>query len=345
MIAVIIAGGSGTRLWPLSTHNHPKQLLKVDNDPNSLLQNTYARAKRLADTVYVLPEKRLNDVIQEQIPDLTDETLIAEPALRGTGTCLVGGLAHVAKRHDADEPVVILWTDHYIRDLEGFVHSFEVAAQASRDTGRVVLVGIEPTYASTGVGYIEKGDLLSDKAFVFNVKQFKEKPELKLAQDFVRSGNYLWNAGYAVGSVNTFTKAMQSYAPELYGQYQQLLATKTAEEHRQVYLGLETQNMEKSFTERVPDLLVVPATFDWMDIGSFKDLAQLVDADDKGNYTKGSVEIEEVTNSFIHNDGDKPVAVIGLDNIVVVNTEHGILVAPKDRSQEVGVISKRLNDS
>lgn len=342
MIVAIIAGGSGSRLWPLSTHNYPKQLLKINGEKNSLLQNTYNRAKLLSDTVYVLPETRLVDQVKKQLPELTDETLIVEPALRGTASAVAAVLAHIAERHDIDEPVAILWADHYIRDYDGFAHSFKVGAAMSQREKRIVLVGVEPTYPATGFGYIEKGNVLDEEAYVFNVESFKEKPAFDLAQQYLATGNYLWNAGYAIGSISTFEKEMASHAPYLLEGYKSLRNAQNIQEYNEIYLAFENNTIDRALMEKIEDLLVVPAAFDWIDLGSFSDLSKVVSSDEAGNYMQGNIGTEAVQNSFIHNAEDKPVVVIGLDNIVVVNTPEGILVAPKDMSQKVGDVSKRF---
>lgn len=342
MIAVIIAGGSGTRLWPLSTHDYPKQLLRINGDEHSLLQNTYARAQQLADTVYVLPETRLREQVIKQLPTLKPDHLIIEPALRGTASCVLAALARISRDHDPEEPIAFLWADHYIRDIAGYLHSFQVASKTSRTTGRVVLVGVEPDYPATGFGYVEKGELLKGGDFVFNVNSFKEKPSYEVAQEYVRSGNYLWNAGYMVGSLTAFTQTMHRYTPDLYEQYERLRTAPSEAVYRERYLQLKTIAIDYAFMEKVPNLLVVPANFDWIDLGSFADVHKIVNHDGHGNHVQGRVELDEVENSFIQNQSEKPLVVIGLDNVVVVNSPHGILVTRKDLSQRVGSISKRL---
>jgi len=342
MIVVIIAGGSGTRLWPLSTPSYPKQLLKVNGESRSLLQNTFDRAKRLTETVYVMPESRLVEHVKEQLPELPEDRLIVEPALRGTASCVAAALALIGKNHDQTEPIAFLWADHYIRDVQGFAHSFRVAADVSAREKRIVLVGIEPDTPATGFGYIEKGELLDEQSFVFNVQAFKEKPTYDVARQYLKSGNYLWNAGYAVGSVETFTKSMQAHGPDLYDKFIQLQQASSSEEYARIYEGFESVAIEYALTEKVPDLLMVPASFDWLDLGSFGDLYKVADLDEQGNDVQGMVELEGVNNSLVHNQEDKPVVVIGLDNITVVNTPDGILVVPKDLSQKVGEVSKRL---
>jgi mannose-1-phosphate guanylyltransferase len=341
MIAVIIAGGSGTRLWPLSTPDYPKHLLKVDSDPKSLLQNTYARASKLADSVYVISEAGHIHHVKGQLSELAEDHFIAEPARRGTASCIIAALTRIAAKHDANEPIAFMAADHFVRDTGGFVQSFKIAGQASQQHGRLVLVGVEPDYPATGLGYIQKDGLLENGAIVYNVHSFKEKPDYNTAQDYVRSGNYLWNCSYFIASLSTFKKIMEAHAPEWFANYQKL-AQASADNFDETYLTFENLSIDYALIEKVPDLLVVPASFDWLDLGSFNDLYKVVSRNEEGNHMSGKIEIDDVENSFIQNHEEKPVAVIGLDNVVVVNTPAGILVARKDMSQKVGDISKRF---
>jgi mannose-1-phosphate guanylyltransferase/mannose-6-phosphate isomerase len=330
-------------LWPLSTSAYPKHLLKVNGDDKSLLQNTYERAKAIADHVYVITESGHAHHIKDQLPELTDDNFVVEPARRGTASCIVAALSHVASRHDSDEPIAVLSADHYIRDIVGFEHSFRVAGEASKSEGRIVLVGVEPDHPATGFGYIQKDGIFDEDTLVYDVHSFKEKPEYDVARGYVKSGKYLWNCGYFVGSVDTFSKKMQAHSPVMYENFNKLSKTSTAEEYEKVYLGFENDTIDYALIEKVDDLLVVPASFDWMDLGSYGDLHKAVGADEKGNYVaKGDVELESVENSYIDNHEDKPVVVIGLDNVVVINTKDGILVARKDLGQKVGEVAKRI---
>jgi mannose-1-phosphate guanylyltransferase len=341
MIVVIIAGGSGTRLWPLSTPDYPKHLLKINGDSRSLLQHTYDRAREITDKIYVVSDSSHIEHVKEQLSDLPEEAFIVEPARRGTANCIVAALVYISKRHDADEPIASIHADHYIRDTQGFKHSFKVATDASKANGRIVLVGVEPAYPATGFGYIEKNDLFDESNLVYGVKSFKEKPDFATAKQYVNSGNYLWNCGYFVGSVNTFKDKMKSFAPGLLANYEKLESAEDAA-FQDAYLGLESDAIDYALIEKVQDLLVVPASFDWMDLGSFTDLHKAVGSDEQGNHFKGRVETESVNNSYIHNEEDKPVAVIGLDNVAVINTPQGLLIVRKDMSQKVGDVSKRI---
>lgn len=204
MIVVIIAGGSGTRLWPLSMPDYPKHLLTINGDKRSLLQHTFDRAKQLTDKIYIVTDNSHIHHVKDQIPELPDEAFIIEPARRGTANCIIAALAYISKKHNNDEVIASFHADHYIRDNAGFTHSFKVAEQASSQSRRIVLVGVEPDHPATGFGYIEKGEIFDEEHFVYSVKSFKEKPAFEIAKQYFDSGNYLWNGGYFVGSINTF---------------------------------------------------------------------------------------------------------------------------------------------
>lgn len=343
MITVIIAGGSGSRLWPLSTPSYPKHLLNIIDYEKTLLQNTYDRAAFVGDAVYVLTEASHAGHVQEQLPELKEDAFVIEPARRGTASCIVAALTHLEGKVDPDEPIAVMAADHYIRDNEGFKHSFKIAGDVSRQEGRIVLVGVEPDHPATGFGYIQKDGVFDEERFVYNVHSFTEKPAFAMAKKYVKSGNYLWNCGYFVGSINTFKKNMREHAPVLFENYESLIKVRGTEEYEKIYLTFENNAIDFALIEHVDDLLVIPATFDWLDLGSYSDLHKAVENDEVGNHVYGeSVEIEGVENSFIQNHTDKPLAVIGLDNVVVVNTKAGILVARKDLAQQVGEVSKRF---
>ncbi len=344
MIVVIIAGGSGTRLWPLSTPEYPKHLLKINGERKSLVQNTYERARRLTPHIYVVTDASHAHHVKEQLPYLKDDAFITEPARRGTASCIIAALAHLKDRHDTEEPIAFLAADHYIRNVAGFVHSFKDAADVSREEGKIVLVGVEQTRPSTEFGYIQKDGVLDEKRLVYQVNSFKEKPDYSTAREYLKSGNYLWNCGYFVGSVDIFQKVMQQYTPDLFAAYKQLLEAKTADAYRAAYLTFDNLAIDYALIEKVKGLLVVHASFDWMDVGSYHDLHKAVDRDEQGNHTYGKgIELDQVENSFIQNYDDKPLAVVGLDNVVVVNTKDGILVARKDLAKQIGDVSKRFN--
>jgi mannose-1-phosphate guanylyltransferase len=340
MIVVIIAGGSGTRLWPLSTNDYPKHLLKLTDD-KSLLQNTYARAKLLTDNIYIVPDKSHSDHILTQLPELPSDHLLVEPGRRGTASCVVMALAKIKSNENPDEPIVFMHADHHIRDNAGFTEALNLAAKVSKEQKKLVLLGLEPTYPATGFGYIERGDH-ANSGQVYRVTCFKEKPDYQTAEEYVKSGKFLWNMGYFVATLNSFERSIKKAAPQLWRNYQKLLKAKDQKECDKCYLSFKAEPIDTALIERLEDTLVMPGTFDWMDVGSFPDVHLINVQDDAGNTLQGKIAVEGVSNSFVRNDTDKPVVVIGLDNVAVVSTPDGILVVNKSHAQKVGEVSKRL---
>ena len=344
MITVIIAGGSGTRLWPLSTSSQPKQLLSLTTE-RTMVQQAYDRAKELGDTIYVVSEASHSDELRTQLSELPDDAFLIEPGRRGTAHCIIFALDYIGRRHDRDEPIAFIHSDHNVRDLAGFRRSFVNAAAVSKERGDIALIGIEPTFAATGFGYIERDGVIDERTGVYRVKSFKEKPDYDTARKYVASGNYLWNCGYFVGSVNTFLNEMRENAGELYSHYETLanLETYCDDNYKETYLGFDNQVIDIALIEKAKRLVVISASFDWMDIGNFKDLHDVVPKDANGNYMKGdNIHPIDVENVYVRNETETPVAVIGLDNVVVVNTPDGILVARKDVSYRTGEVAKKL---
>ena len=345
MIVVIIAGGSGTRLWPLSVATRPKQLLALTSE-RTMVQQAYDRAVQLGDTIYVVTEASHADALRRQLPELPDDAFLIEPGRRGTAHCIVLALDYIARRHDQAEPIAFIHSDHNVRDIQGFVHSFATAGHVSIEQQCITLIGIEPTFPSTGFGYIQRGDVLDRQAGVYQVKSFKEKPDFATAVQYVASGNYLWNCGYFVGSVEVFKRQMAESAPELMANYQVLaqISDIGSAAYQEAYLALDNQVIDIALIEKAHKLAMVSASFDWMDIGNFKDLHDAVAKDEAGNYVHGdAIHTIDVANTYIRNEqSDKPVAVIGLDNVVVVNTPDGVLVARRDVAAKCGDIAKQL---
>lgn len=346
MITVIIAGGSGTRLWPLSTSEYPKHLLKLIGE-RTMVQQAYDRAQKISETVYVVTEASHSDHVREQLSDLDPSHFLIEPVRRGTAHCIVYALDYIARHHDHDEPVAFIHSDHYVRDVDGFQNSFALAAKTSMAHSEITLIGIEPTYPATGFGYIERDGVIDSDARIYDVESFKEKPDYETARHYVESGNYLWNCGYFVGSVATFLDEMQRRAPELATTFDKLnsIPEYGGSDYVRAYSDLDNQAIDFALIEKAEKLAVVAAGFDWMDVGSFKDLHEVVPQDESGSYLEGeAIYPIDVENVYVRNEESKPIAVIGLDNIVVVNTPDGILVARKDVAARVGEVAKKLQN-
>lgn len=278
-----------------------------------------------------------------QLPELTEDNFVVEPGRRGTASCIVAALAHVVKRHGEDTPIAFVHADHHIRDTEGFTHSFHVAAKFAAENSRITLIGIEPTHPATGFGYIEKGEVI-EEGQLWRVAQFKEKPNLETAQQFVVSGKFVWNCGYFVGTGKSFLSEFREHNPQRVADYEALIAATTPEEYEAVYLKSENDAIDYALMERTNNLQVIPASFDWRDVGNFNDVHEANQLDEANNFRMGeNIHDIDIENSYIRNeDSSKHIAVIGLDNIVVINTKDGILVARKDVSHLVGDIAKKI---
>ena len=337
MIVLIVAGGSGTRLWPLSTPDYPKHLLTITGD-TSLLQNTFERAKRITsiDKIYISTEQGHSEHVVAQLPELPANQIIVEPARRDTMPCILNALQLISTRHSHDESIASIHADHHIRDVAGFARALTVAGRVSAQHGRICLLGIEPYQPDTKYGYIHKGAIHDGEENTYEIKSFKEKPEYELAKQYFETGEFFWNAGYFVAPYTVFESAIREYADPHWGQQLQRLNNARSAERDAIYLDFQKQPIDTALMERVPNLLVMPGGFDWMDVGSFDDVHKVTSQDQEGNAIVGqgiySIDNEQL---YIRNDCSRPVAVIGLDNITIVNTEHGLLVMRTDRAQKV----------
>lgn len=349
MIVVIIAGGSGTRLWPLSIPEYPKHLLTIVGD-KSLLQNTFERAKKITsvDKIYISTEASHSDHVFEQLPELAKDHVIVEPARRDTMPCILNALQFISTRHDHDEPIASIHADHQIRDARGFAQAIKRAGEVSKKHRRITLLGMDPTQPDIKYGYIHKGEAFDSDNFVYEISSFKEKPEYKIAKKYFESGEYLWNMGYFVAPYDVFQEKIRSFADAKWSkQLDRLDGAKKAAERDEIYLDFEKEAIDTALMEKVPDLLVMPGTFDWMDVGSFDEIHQVSSRDPEGNAIIGNnVHVIDSGQVYVRNDcKERPVAVIGMDNVIVVNTEHGLLVMRTDQSQKVKQVAELLKEN
>ena len=329
MIAVIIAGGQGTRLWPLSKSDYPKHLLSLVNE-YSLLQNTVERVKDVAREIYIVPEASHVDEVRKQIPDLKDN-IILEPARRGTAHCILFALANLKAKVKPGEVIVFLHADHHIGDTKAFQDTMRAAAKSAEELNKITLIGVAPDYPATGFGYIKTGKEVTNEMGmpVLAVDEFVEKPDEKTARKYLKSKQYLWNLGLFAGTIETFEREMKAKNKVLYERYK-LLKNKNS---TKLYLDFPNEPIDTELIEKIDDLVVIPGHFDWADVGSFKDLYEIL-RNGESNVHKGSVyDIDSKDSLVIANN--KPIVTIGLENMIVVDTDEGILICPKDKCQLV----------
>lgn len=341
---VIMAGGSGTRFWPLSRAARPKQLLPLGGGEESLLRATLRRMGPVIpkERTYIVTSEALAPQIRAELPDLPPENILAEPVGRNTAPC-VGWAAAVIARIDPTARIAVLPADHHIGDESGFQDVLRQSLAAAGD-GDMVTVGIRPTRPETGYGYIEVGDELSPG--VHRARRFVEKPDDTRAQQFLAAGRFFWNSGMFFFRADTLLEAIQQHLPGLFDvliQYDE--AAQRGEEKalvRSTYHTLPDVSIDHGVMEKASRMAIVLGDFGWSDVGSWTTAWELAEHDADGNALFGEVIAVDSRNSYVRGPAGKPVAIVGLDDIVVVDTADALLIMPRSRAQDVRAVVNEL---
>lgn len=347
--ALIMAGGIGTRLWPLSRRNRPKQVLSLVED-RSMFQ---IAVERLSPTfkrerILVVVDESHVDGLKQLDTSVPDENFVVEPMGRGTAPAIALCAIHL-QRQDPDAVMCVLTADHYIEDEEGFRRVLNTAAKVAQ-RGYLVTLGITPDYASTGYGYIERGDVVEsvDGIVAYSVVAFREKPSQQVAERFVADGLHSWNSGMFVWRVDQFLTELAHTMPDFYRQLNQIsVALGTEHEDktlREVWARVATQTVDYGVMESARNVAVIPIDIGWSDIGSWASLLEVLGGDEKGNVVINAEHLEDDShNVMIHGRG-RIVATIGLQDFIIVDTEDVLLVCPKGRAEDVRRLVARLKD-
>jgi mannose-1-phosphate guanylyltransferase len=347
LYAVILAGGVGSRFWPKSSASNPKQFLQIFGD-RSLLQTTAGRVRPLIrqDCIYVVTNDRYFDKIREQLPDLPPENLIIEPEARETAAGI--GLAAVKlARRDPQAVMAVLPSDHFIGSEQDFRRYLSWAAEFARTHKMLVTFGIRPTEPKTGYGYIKMDRLLvnDNGRRAYHVAEFTEKPDFDRALRFLQSGKYLWNSGMFVWRVQTILQAYRKHMPEMYrhlAHIYEILGTPDEKEIiRETYGKMEKLSVDYAIMEKANDVAVIPADFAWDDVGSWRSVERFLTHDNSGNIVNG-LHVGIDTGRCIIESEDKLIATIGVRDLLIVQTERSILVADKERDQEIKDLVRRI---
>ena len=341
---VIMAGGSGTRFWPLSRAARPKQLLPLGGGTSSLLSETRRRISNLIppERTLVVTSEALAAQTRAELPELPPENILAEPVGRNTAPC-IGWAASVVARTDPEAVLAVLPADHHIADLRGFERVCELAIDSAR-TGDMVTVGIKPTRPETGYGYIELGDELAPS--IHRARRFVEKPDELRARQFLAAGRFLWNSGMFFFRADTLLAGVRQHLPGLGDaliKYDE--AALRGEELalvRATYQSLPDVSIDHGIMEKAAKVAVVPGDFGWSDVGSWTSAWELAERDVEQNALFGDVIAVDTHGSYLRGKKGKVLAVIGLDDVVVVDTEDALLVMPRSRSQDVRAIVNAL---
>lgn len=344
LYALIMAGGKGTRFWPESIEKKPKQYLSLIST-KSLLEETLTRFDR-----FIVKEKRFVVTVKEQeklakassTGKINKNGIIYEPSGRNTGPCILMSLASLLQKGiGLDDVVAIVPSDHVILNKKGFHSTIKKAADFSHKNQQIVTIGITPNFPHTGFGYIQKGKLINEEAF--KVSRFKEKPHFELATEYVKSGQYLWNAGMFVGPLKVFLEEFAVHAPLMYQHWDALLkAVKTPAQLKKVYEKLPSDSIDYAIMEKSNRIAVMPANFDWNDLGSWDALSTVIDETHGNTVVKSDGEFFLNSTDNVVFAPDRFVALINMEKHIVVVNDKVVLVAPVKDSQEIKKIVEHL---
>ncbi len=332
-----MAGGVGSRFWPRSKKKTPKQLLKIFGE-RTMIQNTVKRITELVpiSNILIVTNKEQREGILNQLPELPAENIIVEPFGRNTAACI--GLASVLiQNNDSDATTFVLPADHVIQDTKEFINTLNTAANFADKESALITIGIEPKRPETGYGYIQ----VDDRAVEMNVCKvytFAEKPNYSTAVRFIESGDFYWNSGMFIWKVETILHEIKQHMPDLYdGLY--LIKDKIGTPEydstlNNVYGQLRNISIDYGIMEKSDKVYLVKGNFSWSDVGSWEAVYQLSEKDEDGNVKIGRAYLDMVHDSYIYSP-EKFTAVIGIDNVVVINSEDALLVCKMDKSQDV----------
>ena len=333
-VAVIPAGGAGTRLWPRSRRSTPKHVLPLGESGRPLLRETYDRASKLASEVFVLTETGQREIIQKVLPEIDAAHLILEPSARGT-TNAYGLAALTLRQSHPDAVMLVLPADHVVSGRAAVSKAVRAAVHAAATTDSLVTVGLKPRFPSTGLGYIHAPGRMT--AGALRVKRFTEKPDLATARRFIKAGGYYWNLAWFSWRLDVFIDELGRHAPRHLAGLRKVMAARAADDEEAaaaIYKRLRVEVIDRSVMEKTNRLLLVPGDFEWADIGNWAELGDRVRADVRGNSVEGESILVDTTGSLILGSR-RLVAAIGLDDMIIVDTEDALLVCPRSRAQDV----------
>ncbi len=357
IFAVVLAGGSGTRFWPASRRLLPKQLLALGpSAPQSLIESTLQRLEGLvsSDHIYVATGTHLLDTTRKAL-SLPNDAYLAEPRAKNTAPCIAWA-ARVIARENPQALVCVLPSDQYAEDEPGFRSALSAAIQVAKE-GSICTIGIVPSRPETGYGYIEKGDVISaGVTSAHRVSRFVEKPDLKTAQEYIATGRYYWNAGIFVFRAQEMLNAIERHMPayhqalHLVDQASQLGEADERQAVEEFFEHCESLSIDYAVMEKEDNLCVVPGDFGWSDLGSWQSAWELSEKNEQGNVCPQDTVLIDAQNNLVadlrkQSQEKKAIALVGVDNLVVVQTDDALLVMPREKAQDVKLVVEELKRS
>ncbi len=340
---VVLAGGVGSRFWPVSSESLPKQFLDILGCGRTLIQLTLDRFKGLIpiENVWVVTSEDYRQIVEEQLPDMPKQNILCEPCRRNTAPCICY-VSWKIKKQNAKANIVVSPADHVVMDKESFQEAVDDSLSFAAETDAVVTIGLKPTRPETGYGYI-KADLSyssSRKQNIFRVDEFKEKPTLEVAEEYVKHSNYLWNSGIFIWNVNTIINAFRVYEPQISEIFEDLLPVYDTEQEQkaidEAYPKCENISVDYAILEKAEEIFVFPASFAWSDLGTWNSLREQSEKDQYGNVSIGdNIKLFDTYNTIVHACGKKAVVVEGLDGYVVAEKDDKLLICKLSEEQRI----------
>jgi len=343
---LIMAGGVGSRFWPKSRNNFPKQFIDILGTGKSLLQMTYNRFLAIcpAENIFILSNDQYSDVIQSQLPELPFDNIISEPSRNNTAPCIAFASFKIAGLNP-DAKIVVAPSDHLILNEKVFTEQISACLEYIEDNDALLTLGIQPTRPDTGYGYINYNKELQDG--VYKVNRFMEKPNLETAKEFVASGDYLWNAGIFVWKVGSILSALNIHVPEIYELFEQgKVHYNTVGEKGFIAVNYPLSpniSIDYAIMEKAENVYTIPGDFGWSDLGTWASLYEVMERDEDNNVFSGlAANLSDTSNCMIQVPKDKVAVVKGLDNYIVVDDGKVLLIYPKENEQEIKEVSKTI---
>ncbi|RLJ62536.1 mannose-1-phosphate guanylyltransferase [Lacinutrix venerupis] len=346
--AILMAGGVGSRFWPVSTQDFPKQFHDMLGTGETLIQKTFNRLATLIpkENIFILTNERYNDLVFQQLPDVTKRQVVLEPAMRNTAPCILYASLKIQKENK-DAIMIVAPSDHWIEDERAFANNVQQAFNFCENNNALMTLGITPTFPNTGYGYIEYNK--TSDSNIKPVAQFREKPDYDTAKSFISQGNFLWNAGIFMWSVKSVIEAFKNNQPDLFNLFEKGITTYNTDFEdnfiKDNYGKAENISVDYAIMEKSKNVYVIPATFDWNDLGTWGSLYDKLEKDDNANAVVNARTItEDATGNMIRTKANKVVVVDGLQDYIIVDKDEVLLIFPKAKEQDIKKVLQNVKN-
>jgi mannose-1-phosphate guanylyltransferase len=345
--AILMAGGVGSRFWPVSTADFPKQFHDMLGSGDTLIQKTFSRLAKLipVENILILTNERYNDLVLEQLPMVKQAQVLLEPAMRNTAPCILYASLKIQKENP-DAVMVVAPSDHWIEDEGEFTRNLKQCFDFCQKEDALMTLGIQPTFPNTGFGYIEFDK--SDTNLIKKVNQFREKPDYETAKSFLDSGNFLWNGGIFIWSVKAIIESFEKFQPQMDALFKKGFESYNTPLEQDFinanYALAENVSIDYAVMEKAKNVFVLPATFDWNDLGTWGQLHEKLEKDENNNgVINAKVVMENASNNIVRSDADKIIVIDGLHDYIIVDKEGILLIYPKSKEQDIKRITAMAN--